>query len=109
MGAPAGVGGVMLATGWSEVEEQMIADWHAGFKITEIAARAGVHPSTAGKILRRRGIDTMSRARRQTPVSPEQRAEIVRYRRAGVGPKAIANLVGLSRWTVRRVITEEEA
>ncbi len=32
---------MILDTGWTETEASIVADWHAGFTIPEIAARCG--------------------------------------------------------------------
>ena len=51
----------MIATGWGEAEAGMVADWHAGFRLPEIAARCGWSPPVVSRVLRQHGINPRGR------------------------------------------------
>ena len=51
----------MIATGWSEVEADIVADWRAGFSVRECARRSGWSPEVASRVLRAHGCDVKGR------------------------------------------------
>lgn len=51
----------MINTSWSDVEAAIVADWHAGFRLREIAARSGWSPPVVSRVLRQHGINPRGR------------------------------------------------
>jgi len=67
----------MIDTSWSEVKTAMIADWHAGFKLGEIAARVGWSPTVVSRVLREHGINPRVRPRAHGKAPTWSDAELV--------------------------------
>ena len=50
-----------LSTGWTETEASIVADWHAGFTVRQIAARCGWWRKSVSRVLTKHGIDPFAR------------------------------------------------
>lgn len=67
----------MIDTSWSEVRGAMVADWHAGFRLGEIAARVGWSPPVVSRVLREHGINPRGRPRAHGKAPMWSDAELV--------------------------------
>ena len=77
--------------------------WNAGESAASIAADYGVEPATIRKVVQRHG------ASRYHQRSEEQREDVLRLHGLRRRQKDIAAETGLSRWAVRRILTNEAA
>jgi len=83
----------------TEQTAQLIAGYQAGANLRELGTRFGIHPETAGSILRRNGIQM-----RQKGLSPEQEVEAERLHATGLSLKRVGERLGVDAETVRRVL-----
>jgi hypothetical protein len=78
---------------------QLIAGYQARAKLWELGQQFGIHPETAGLILRRNGIE-----KRRRGLSAEQEAEAERLYATGLSLKRVGELLGVDGETVRRLL-----
>lgn len=83
----------------AEQAAQLIAGYQAGAKLRELGQQFGIHPETAGSILRRNGIEI-----RQRGLSVEQEAEAERLYATGLSLKRVGERLGVDGETVRKVL-----
>jgi DNA-directed RNA polymerase specialized sigma24 family protein len=77
----------------------MIADYHAGAKLRELGAQFGIHPETAGLLLRRNGVEM-----RLKGLSAEQETEAELLYASGLSLRRVGQRLGVDGETVRRVL-----
>jgi helix-turn-helix protein len=79
--------------------EHLIAGYQAGATLRELGAWFGIHPATAGSVLKRNGVQ-----RRRTGLSAEQQVEAERLYATGQSLRRIGDRFGVDGETVRRVL-----
>jgi DNA-binding CsgD family transcriptional regulator len=82
-----------------EQTAELIAGYRAGAKLRELGKLFGIHPETAGRILRRHGVQM-----RPTGLSPDQEAEAGQLYAGGLSLKRIGQRLGVDGETVRKVL-----
>lgn len=70
--------------------EQLIACYQAGAKLRELGAQFGIHPETAGLLLRRNGIEM-----RANGLRPDQELEAERLYGTGLSLKRVGERLGV--------------
>ena len=83
----------------AEETEQLIAGCQAGAKLREPGSVFGIHPETAGLILRRSGVDM-----RPNGFSPQRKAEAERLYASGLSLKRVGERLRVDGETVRRAL-----
>jgi hypothetical protein len=84
----------------AEQAAQLIAGYQAGAKLWELGQQFGIHPETAGLILRRNRIE-----KRRRGLSAEQEAEAERLNgTGGLSLKRVGERLGVDGETVRKLL-----
>jgi DNA-directed RNA polymerase specialized sigma24 family protein len=78
---------------------ELIAGYRSGAKLRELGEQFSIHPETAGRILRRSGIEM-----RPKGLSPEQEAEAGRLYVSGLSLKRIGEEPSVDGETVRKTL-----
>ncbi|QNE18691.1 helix-turn-helix domain-containing protein [Kribbella qitaiheensis] len=83
----------------AEQTARLIAGYRAGAKLRELGRQFGIHPDTAGLILRRHGVKMRSKG-----LSPDQEVEAERLYATGLSLKRVGERLGVDGETVRRTL-----
>jgi hypothetical protein len=87
----------------AEQKAQLVAGYQEGAKLRELGRQFGIHPGTAGLILRRSGTEM-----RPKGLSPEQELEAERLYSSGLSLMRVGDRLGADGETARRTMISRD-